>query len=105
MTVHLTWPLGLTFDQAGRCSYAQVEQDSPAEIRQSAALLCELREGDLAWNETLGIPDPGASVDALRAAQEIEQTVRDVEKRARFSVEIAEDGDQAGRLLRLRMSA
>jgi len=101
---HLTWPLTVLTLTDGSQTFAAVDQDSDAEIRQSAHLIAGIRTGTLPDARALGVPSPTARADADEAAVLIEAALNDQEQRPdRIAVTVTESDDQP-RTIRLRIS-
>lgn len=79
----LAWPLRLDGGDL-----ATVEQDSLEEIRGGLLLACELRPGDLPWDEDLGIPDPLGATDPAEVAAELEDALREIDPRESIHVTV-----------------
>ncbi|MGE4425006.1 MAG: hypothetical protein AB7G37_00975 [Solirubrobacteraceae bacterium] len=103
MSTHLRYPLAITRRPDGTASYAEVEQGSDEEIRRGIALLCDLRPGDLPWDDDLGIPDPLGSTSPTEAGAVIDQAIRQVETRRDITVDVTDT--PVGRVLRPRITA
>lgn len=94
---HLKWPLELATARDGSITFATVEQDSPEEMRRSAGLLCELRYGQLPWDDDLGIPDPLGSTDPESAAAAISAALDDLDPRTTHAVDVIDDPESGAR--------
>lgn len=103
MSLHLAWPPEVITKPDGSKVFATVEQDSDTDIQMAAALLCELRPGQLPWAPELGIPDPLGTSDPESAAALIEAALNEQDGREPIRVEVLDDPD-AGRHLTLTIS-
>lgn len=84
MSQHLQWPPAIGGDGA----FATVEADSLADLQQSVGLISLLRPDSLAWDETLGIPDPIGTHLPEVAAMQIQDALADCEPRATTQVTV-----------------
>lgn len=101
MTAHLRWPPALTQADTAAWRYAEVEQDTLDEIRQSVALLCEIRPGQLPWAPDTGTPSLIGSHDPDEAAATLQAALSDQEPRAQINVTAL---PTEGRTLRLEVA-
>jgi hypothetical protein len=102
--LHLAWPPAAITLPDGSQTLAAVEQDSDAEIRQSAHLIAGIRLGTLPVARGLGIPSPLGRRDAEEAAALIEAALNDQEQRpVHIAVTVVEADDQP-RSIRLRIT-
>lgn len=103
MSLHLAWPPAVVTSPDGTQRFAEVEQDSSTEIRMAAALLCDVRPGQLPWATELGIPDPLGTNDPEGAAALIAAALNDQDGRAPIQVQVVDDATE-GRTLTLSIS-
>lgn len=101
MTAHLKWPPHLTQADTAAWRYSQVEQDTLDDIRQSVALLCEIRPGQLPWAPDTGTPSLIGTHNPDEAAATLQAALSDQEPRAVIHVTPLA---MEGRTLRLQVA-
>ncbi len=97
---HLSWPPRLV-PAPGGVTFAEVEQGTTDEILQGVGMVCELRPGDLPWDDDLGIPRGLGSTDPEQASAQIDRAVSQIETRRPITVEVIDTAD--GRTFRPRI--
>lgn len=101
----LQWPPEIVTAPDGGRTIATVPQDSVRDLQGSAALLCELRRGQLPWAPEVGITDPLATTDPEAAALLIEQDLRRLEPRPAGGITVQVVPTETGtRNLRLKVN-
>lgn len=100
----LAWPPALKIHADGSQSFASVDQDSDAEVRQAVLVVAGIRVGTLPIARALGIPSPLGRSDPDEAAALIQAALSSQEQRPRsISVAVVDTPDQP-RSIRLKVT-